>query len=229
MADFNLDFSGASGFTPHEGGGGSDFLNFQGGSFGKIDSITDGESQASGNKTMTFGILLTDEEQYNGVAAKGSRLVTTIPVTGMRKDKKSNIVRLLEVLNSAYSANFSDEESLQKVRALEGKQGVTFELIKKQLVGKEVWFDVHADEYTNKDGERVWNSKINNFITKAKYADLKNWGKHRKALPPRALQGTSAAPPQATAPAAAGTPANGAQSSAPQPTEQQVDAAMDII
>lgn len=223
MADFTLDFTGAAGFTPHTGGGGSDFLNFQGASYGVIEEITDGEAQQSGNKTMTFAIVLTDEEAYNGVSPKGSRLVTTIPVTGMRKDKKSNVVRLLEVLNSVYSAAASDEEAVAKVRALEGKAGVTFEFIKKQLVGKSVWFDVHADEYTNRDGERVWNTKINNFLTKGRYAAMKEWNKHRKPLPPRAL--TTA--PQASA----GTPAqrNGAPQKVAGPSEEQVASALDII
>lgn len=227
MADFGLDFTGAGGFTPFAGGGGSDFLNFQGATWGTIEDITDGESKTSGNKTMTFGIVVGDDEMYNGVSPKGCRIVTTLPVTGIRKDKKSNIVRLLEVLNSAYSASNTDEESLGKVRALEGKQGVTFELIKKQLVGKKVWFDVKADEYTNKDGERVWNSKSDNFITKGKYEAMKEWTKHRKALPPQATAAAASAP-AATAPAAS-QPANGATAAPAQPAQEQIDNAMEII
>ena len=224
---FKIEFTGADGYVPFEGSG-SDLLNFEGMTFADIQEVETGEAQESGNKTMKFTLLVADEEQYQNASPKGCRLVKVIPVTGLRKDKKPNVVGLLAVLHSAYSSEdgTDDDKALARVKALNGKD-IDADALCKSFKGKRVFIDVSSRQYTNNQGQLVWTSDVRNFVTKGKHTDAKAIGAHRRPLPPGVGATTAAPVQQQQGPAAP----NGAQPNSASPAGGQANTAdaMSII
>jgi hypothetical protein len=198
---FKIEFGKApSDYTPFEGGG-SDLFNFEGSVEAEITNVVEGKAKSSGNDMLTFTYVATDAD------CKGQRLVKSVPCSGMRSDDKPNVLGLLDVLNSVYSATeATDEAALAKVRALAGK-GLGSDKLITVLKGKKVFLEIHAREYEADSGNMIWSSDVRNHITRGKHEANKSIGAHRRPLPAAArdAQGSTS------------TPVNGATTSASAP------------
>lgn len=197
---FTIQLDGAKDWAPHEGGG--DRYPFEGYTIGVIEKIEESKS-AAGNDTLVFTVQCSEPE------AKGLRARKWIPVSGMRKDNKPNVLGLFEALGAIYSTSMSQDEALAKVRALEGRQIDSDKLIT-SLVGKTVAYEVEDEAYTKQDGSSAVGTSLKNFIMKGRYDDAKATNTHH-----RASSGGGAAPQprQVAAPNPASAP-NGATAGA---------------
>lgn len=212
----NINFGNTSEYTRWEGGG-SELLPFDGIFTCKVTKITEGKAKSSGNDTLTFTLIVQDED------ARGRTVLRTQAVSGVRKDGKPNVLGLIAILESAWSAEGLTDEGIQaKIQELAGKQLSTTELAE-WLVGKEVYCEMQAQSFSGRDGRVVWTSNARNFKIKRELDDAKGVNAHRRPLPPAATAG-------AAAPAAgAGTPvANGAVLTA-QTAATPMQSAADVV
>lgn len=177
-----ITFKDAETFTPFEGKG-SDLFPFQGLTYGQIKKVTEGSAE-SGNTTLTFEIVCREPADKQGRSGEGLRVVKTIPVTGLRKDGKANVLGLYEVLTSIYSGTEgSIEKAVAKIRELDGTQMDTKELAD-QMVETTVWFELQTKKFQRKDtGEDAWGSEVRNFVPKQKYSDQAAIDAHHRPNP----------------------------------------------
>ncbi len=173
---FLINFGETEKFTPFEGSG-ADLLPFEGIVECVIEKVTSGESRQN-NKMLIFTLVVKDDD------AKGMRVVKRQPVAGTRSDGIPNVHGLLEILNSAWSADGLDDAQIKAKR--DGLSGSEIDDVQigQQLTGKTVYADVSSRQYQNNSGAQVWTSEVRNFKLKRHVEDAKPVGAHRRPLPP---------------------------------------------
>lgn len=171
---FNFGFGDTSTYTRFEGGG-SELLPYEGLFEVEIDSVTEGKSKI-GNFTIELGMIVKDED------ARGKRLMKSQAVTGKRKDGKDNVVQLIAILESVWSADgLSDEEIQQKVLAL-SNQSTSSDQLTADLKGRSAYVEVTSRSYVNDSGSTVWTSDIRNFKLRQHVEDARGVNAHRRPL-----------------------------------------------
>ena len=186
-----LDFTGAGGFEPNSGGGGSDILTHDGHYAVKIAKATAGMSKA-GNAQVEFEVVVEDADN------KGKRVKSWCPYTGNDRKGRPNAQRLFQVL-----ASTGTDKS--KLTAMDGKS-LAIEEVCKMLEGRIGYVEISAEK--SMDGQ-YWNSNVRFWNVKQRYEDQKAVGAHRRPISPECAAWQRGGP-SAAAPAAAAPGTNGA-------------------
>jgi len=196
---FKINMSGASGYTgPYENQG-SDLFPFQGITFGDIVKVETGVSKSeSKNNLLNFEVICREDP------ASGCRVRKSQPVSGMRSDKKPNVVGLWDILTSVYTETLPLDAAIAKVKEFEGSELDADGAIEETL-NRRVYFEVQARQFTRADGTTGWSSEIRNFLPKQKYLDAVKAKVAHRPNPPEASMTT-------TTPDAAASNSNSANS-----------------
>lgn len=188
------------------------WLGFLGPVHGTISDIQLGES-GTGNKTVDIFVKVEDED------AKGVVIRTLkIPVTGVDKTGKPNILRFMRYLDSVFTFQHESEDAAKAaVQKLIG-QKKSADAICKNLIGKKVAVYAGTHTWRDDDGLPVYMCQAKRALLKSEYMSAREQGGQafRKALPPEieawhasrsAGLSRDAAPAAPAAPVAADAPA----------------------
>lgn len=177
---FIVDFGDTTKYQPKTGGS-TDLVPKEGMYRAKISSVDEGKS-GTGNATLRFNMLITDDD------AKGLRVSKTIPVSGKNTKGQNNIDQLLPVYESLLSTTVADKDLGPAVQKMtNGRKSNSAEIIA-EFLGKDVYLDIKVKPLHGDDGRVNWVSDVCFFIARGKLESFEKRGAHRRALPPQAEQ-----------------------------------------